>query len=508
MELKKMIKGYEDMMPIVVAFVAVFLWFLLVRRLKAKSKYPSPPAVPGLPIIGNLLQLKEKKPYKTFTKWAETYGPIYSIKTGANTMVVLNNSEVVKEAMVTKYSSISSRKLSNALKILTHDKCMVAISDYNDFHKTVKRFILASLLGPAAQKRLRNNRDTMIANCTTQMHAHVKNNPGQALNFRSIFQSELFGIAMKQAVGRDLESLYVPEFGHSVTRHELLEILVTAPMEGAIEVDWRDFFPYLRWVPNKRVEDKINTMDFRRDAVMRALINEQRKRFDTAGEDEKQCFLYYLLEHGKNLKEKQLQILLWEPIIETSDTTMVTTEWAMYELGKDPVRQERLYNEITKVCGSNTVTEDMLSQIPYLTAVFHETLRYHNPVAVVPLRYVHEDTELGGYNIPAGTEIAINLYGCNMDKKQWENADKWLPQRFLDPKYDPMDLHKTMAFGGGKRVCAGALQASLIACAALGRFVQEFEWSLKPGEEEDVDTVGLTTLKLRPLHVVMKPRKC
>lgn len=53
-------------------------------------------AVPGLPIIGNLLQLKEKKPHKTFARWAETYGPIYSIRTGANTLVVLNSSEVAE----------------------------------------------------------------------------------------------------------------------------------------------------------------------------------------------------------------------------------------------------------------------------------------------------------------------------------------------------------------------------------------------------------------------------
>lgn len=53
--------------------------------------------VPGVPVIGNLLQLKEKKPHKTFTKWAETYGPVYSIRTGATTMVVLNNNDVAKE---------------------------------------------------------------------------------------------------------------------------------------------------------------------------------------------------------------------------------------------------------------------------------------------------------------------------------------------------------------------------------------------------------------------------
>lgn len=53
--------------------------------------------VPGLPVLGNLLQLKEKKPHKTFTKWAEEYGPVYSIQTGASNMVVLNSNEVAKE---------------------------------------------------------------------------------------------------------------------------------------------------------------------------------------------------------------------------------------------------------------------------------------------------------------------------------------------------------------------------------------------------------------------------
>jgi ent-kaurene oxidase len=49
-------------------------------------------------------------------------------------------------------------------------------------------------------------------------------------------------------------------------------------MEGAIEVDWRDFFPYLKWVPNKSMEKKIHKVDLSRKYVMKALINEQKKR--------------------------------------------------------------------------------------------------------------------------------------------------------------------------------------------------------------------------------------
>jgi ent-kaurene oxidase len=36
-------------------------------------------------------------PHKTFAKWSEIYGPIYTIRTGASSVVVLNSTEVAKE---------------------------------------------------------------------------------------------------------------------------------------------------------------------------------------------------------------------------------------------------------------------------------------------------------------------------------------------------------------------------------------------------------------------------
>lgn len=138
-----------------VALGGLSLWLFKAyvndHQRRRSSNLPPVPEVPGIPVIGNLLQLKEKKPHKTFAKWAETYGPIYSIKTGANKMVVLNSNEIAKEAMVTRYAFISSRKLSNALKILTADKSIVAMSDYDEFYKAAKRHILTSALGSNAQ---------------------------------------------------------------------------------------------------------------------------------------------------------------------------------------------------------------------------------------------------------------------------------------------------------------------------------------------------------------------
>lgn len=147
-----------------------------------------------------------------------------------------------------------------------------------------------------------------------------------------------------------------------------------------------------------------------------------------------------------------------------------------------------------------------MPQLTYLNAIFHETIRKYTPAPVIPLRHAHEDTQLGGFYIPKGSQVAINLYGCNMDKNQWEDPEEWRPDRFLNGQYDPIDLHKTMAFGAGKRACVGALQAMLISSRAIGRLVQAFEWRLKDGEIGNVDTVGLVTRKLYPLHVVIQPR--
>lgn len=70
--------------------------------------------------------------------------------------------------------------------------------------------------------------------------------------------------------------------------------------------------------------------------------------------------------------------------------------------------QERLYEELQNVFEHEKFIEGQLAKLPYLGAVFHETLRKHSPAPIVPIRYAHEDTELGGYHIPKGSEV-LNL---------------------------------------------------------------------------------------------------
>eukprot|EP01018_Ginkgo_biloba_P016965 Gb_22517 [translate_table: standard] len=50
----------------------------------------------------------------------------------------------------------------------------------------------------------------------------------------------------KYPPGQDMESIYVEELG-GTSKWQLYDILVEDLMKAAIEIDWREFFPYLSW---------------------------------------------------------------------------------------------------------------------------------------------------------------------------------------------------------------------------------------------------------------------
>ncbi|KAG8094559.1 hypothetical protein GUJ93_ZPchr0012g18983 [Zizania palustris] len=360
----------------------------------------------------------------------------------------------------------------------------------------------------------------MVNNMLSTFHELVTDDPHSPLNFRNVFRDELYRLSLIESLGEDVNSVYVDEFGRDVSKEEMYIATVEGMMKCAIEIDWRDFFPYLSWVPNRSYEARVFSAIGRKNAVMRALVKQQKERI--ARGEARKSYLDFLLAESELTDDEQLTLLVWEVLVESADTTLVTAEWAMYELAKNPDKQarqllffltprartrERLYQEIREVCGDETVTEEHLPRLPYLNAVFHETLRRHSAVTLLPPRFIHEDTVLAGYDVPANTEVVVNVYACNMNKEEWDSPEEWAPERFLDGRFEAASMHKTLAFGGGRRTCAGARQATTIACTAMARFVQEFTWRLREGDEDKVDTVQLTSYKLHPLQVHLTPRE-
>ena len=70
------------------------------------------PKPPGLPVVGNTLQLDESAPHKTLTEWSVKYGPVYAMNLFGKDVVVLNSYEAIHEAAVLKANAFSGRPKS------------------------------------------------------------------------------------------------------------------------------------------------------------------------------------------------------------------------------------------------------------------------------------------------------------------------------------------------------------------------------------------------------------
>ncbi|XP_057830360.2 ent-kaurene oxidase 2 isoform X2 [Cryptomeria japonica] len=417
-----------------------------------------------------------------------------------------------EQALVTKYMSISSRKLPRALQILTRDKTMVAMSDYGDEHRLLKQVMVADLLSSACQMHNRFRREEMIESLIQSIHRELK---GQArlVDLSKHFKRELFSFVLKEVFGREVESIYVEELGISLSQCELFDIFVRDFIMGAVEVDWRDLFPYLKWMPNNKFERRLMEIEATRTAVIKAMIREQKQLNNDIPGEKAHCYLNILLREERNLSENQVEMLTWEAIIESVDTVSVTWEWLVYELAKNPKWQECLYNEIIMICEENEkdIGEEIVGELVYLKAVFEETLRKHPPVPLLPLRYVHHHVNIEGYDIPPGWQIAINAYGCNHNEEDWKDSERWDPERMLtSKKIEGSEKTFIMTFGDGRRACAGKMKATLILCTSLARFLQHFRWELNCEDqeylEEIVDRDSLTMRKQRSFLAIVTPR--
>jgi hypothetical protein len=88
-----------------------FLFTLFVWRISRIGRRPKnlPPGPPTLPIIGNLHQMPKENVHLQFQKWAQKYGPVYSLVLGTKVTIVLSSDVAVKELLDKRSSIYSSR---------------------------------------------------------------------------------------------------------------------------------------------------------------------------------------------------------------------------------------------------------------------------------------------------------------------------------------------------------------------------------------------------------------
>lgn len=134
-----------------------------------------------------------------------------------------------------------------------------------------------------------------------------------------------------------------------------------------------------------------------------------------------------------------------------SDTSRVAILQMMAGAACYPEWAAKARAMIDDVCGHNAERLPVLAdkpQLPYLTAVMKETLRWRPFLQTGVPHTSTEDIEYRGYKFPAGTEFTFNEYAIHLTDPAYTDPERFEPERFMNEDLDkPAKGH--WAFGAG-----------------------------------------------------------
>jgi cytochrome P450 len=173
--------------------------------------------------------------------------------------------------------------------------------------------------------------------------------------------------------------------------------------------------------------------------------------------------IFYEIIHSKDLPESEKKPKRLEgEAAGILGAGAITTAWtlsvAMYHLGVQPEKLERLRAEIISIMPDphKPAKLQQLEQLPYLTSVIMESLRLSNGVStrlarVAPDRRIY----FRDWEIPKGTPVGMTSTLIHQNSDLFPQPLEFIPERWLDPNERQRMERYLVPFSKGSRQCAG-----------------------------------------------------
>lgn len=106
-------------------------------------------------------------------------------------------------------------------------------------------------------------------------------------------------------------------------------------------------------------------------------------------------------------------------------------EWAMSLLLNHPEILKKARTEIDTIVGhARMIKESDLPELHYLKNIISETLRLCQPGPSLLPHEASDDCSIGGYCVPRGTILFVNVWAIQRDPEFWDEPTRFKPERF------------------------------------------------------------------------------
>ncbi|XP_024538197.1 flavonoid 3'-monooxygenase-like [Selaginella moellendorffii] len=474
-------------MDLVVAlFVLGISWVtisLLVGRIQS-SQRRLPPGPFSFPIFGALFSLQQPL-HHHFAKISKKYGPIVYLKIGMVPYVVVNNNEMAAQVLKAHDLEFASRPAEEFFRIVSHNWNDLILAPISDKWKRMRKICSTHLFS-----------NSMLNASSGFRESEMKN------TVKTIFQQSGTTINLQEVFGKLLSnSLCLVLF--SELRPEVVD-LIRNITSLSLQLNIGALLPALDGLDLHGVYKKLNKeLIPRLKLLLEDQIDKHRRRKDQAGDrfipgDFTDVLIS--LNDKDNLSNLSILALLSDMVIAGMQTSLVTLEWTMAELINHPWVMSKAQDEIDSVVGrARVVHESDLPSLPYIEAIVKESLRLH-PAAPLGVPHMNpKPVKLGGYTIPGGCKVLINIWAIGRDPARWSDPEAFQPERFVGSSISPNGQNfDFLPFSSGRRVCVGYPLAMRSIPFFMASLLQAFDWSpANPGGIDMEERSRSMTMKLK-----------
>nr|BAO73910.1 cytochrome P450 [Echinochloa phyllopogon] len=502
------------------AFLAV-LHYLVRRRVGGNANgkgrkappFRLPPSPPAVPFLGHL-HLVRAPFHAALARLAARHGPVFTMRMGSRRAVVVSSPEYARECFTEHDVAFANRPLFPTQELVSFSGASLSMASYGPYWRNLRRVAAVQLLSThrvACMSPVISAEVRAMVRRMDRAAAAAAGGAAQVQLKRRLFELSLSVLMETIARTKTSRTEANADTDMSPEAHQFKQIIDdVVPHLGTANLC--DYLPVLRWLDVFiGVRNKLVDAVARRDVFLRRLIDAVRRRVDGGGDGEKKSMIAVLLSLQKSEPEVYTDTMIMSLCANLfgagTETTSTTTEWAMALLLNHPEKLKKAQAEIDAAVGtSRLITPDDMPHLGYLHSIIHETLRLY-PAAPLLLPHLSSaDCNVGGYDVPRGTMLLVNVYAIHRDPAVWEDPDAFRPERFEDGKAEGGG-RLLMPFGMGRRKCPGETLALRTVGLVLGALIQCFDWDTVDGAKVDLTEGGGLTIPMAvPLEAMCRPR--